>query len=142
MNDQISMAKEFLGTGWKFPVEVDELTGRIKMSSYEEDIKESIGIIMRTRKGERMMNPEFGCGLLEYVYETMDDSTFSRMEQEVLNALILWEPRITGMEVKVMPSPDQAGRLDIHVRYVVRSTNNLFNMVYPYYLNEGLGVDV
>lgn len=134
-------AKEFLGTGWKFPIEVDEITGRIKMSNYEEDIKESIGIIMRTRKGERMMMPEFGCDLYEYVYETMDDSSLSRMENEIMNALIVWEPRITDIEVRVYRNENTEGQLDISVKYVVRSTNNLFNMVYPYYINEGLGID-
>ena len=140
MNEYGSFAKEFLGTGWKFPVEVDELTGRIKMSSHEEDIKEAIGI-MKTRRGERMMNPEFGCGLLDFVYETMDDATFARMENEVMNALMIWEPRIKQVEVNVSRSPEQSGRLDISVKYVVRTTNNLFNMVYPYYLNEGLGIE-
>lgn len=62
--EQNDFAKDFLGTGWKFPVEVDEITGRIKMSSYEEDIQEAIGIILKTRKGERMMRPDFGCELM------------------------------------------------------------------------------
>ena len=134
-------AKEFLGTGWKFPVEVDEISGRIKMSDQEDDIREAIGIIMRTARGERMMMPEYGCGLSEYVYETMDESTLSRMANEVQNALILWEPRIRNIEVRVTRSQREAGRLNIEVSYIVRSTNNLYNMVYPYYLNEGLGID-
>lgn len=141
MEQYKSVAKEFLGTGWKFPIEIDEITGRIKMSSYEEDIKESIEIIMRTRKGERMMMPEFGCDLYEFVYETMDDSSLSRMENAVRDALIIWEPRITDVEVHVSGNQMKEGQLDISVKYVVRSTNNLFNMVYPYYINEGLGID-
>lgn len=136
-----NMAKEFLGTGWKFPIEVDEITGRIKMSEFEEDIKESIGIIMRTRKGERMMKPEFGCGISEYTFEPMSDSSLARMERAVLEALILWEPRITDVSVRVAGNEEKEGQLDIAVSYVVRSTNNLFNMVYPYYMNEGLGID-
>lgn len=141
MDQYNSVAKEFLGTGWKFPIEIDEITGRIKMSSYEEDIKESIEIILRTRKGERMMMPEFGCDLYEFVYETMDDSSLSRMENAVTDALIIWEPRITDVEVHVSRNQNKEGQLDISVKYVVRSTNNLFNMVYPYYINEGLGID-
>lgn len=141
MNQFDNSAKEFLGTGWKFPIEVDEITGRVKMSSQDENIKESIAIIMRTRKGERMMNPDFGCSIHEYVYETMDDSSLARMENDILEALIIWEPRITDVEVRVERNEQNEGQLDILVKYVVRATNNLFNMVYPYYLNEGLGVD-
>lgn len=133
-------AKGFLGVGWKFPIEVDEMTGRIRMSGYEDDIKESIEIIMKTRKGERMMRPDFGCGLSNYVFETIDDSAIARMEQEVSEALIIWEPRIKDIRVKVTRSEEYEGRMDIAVSYAVRSTNNLFNMVYPYYLNEGLGI--
>ena len=99
--DNHNFAKEFLGVGWKFPVEVDETTGRIRTSSYEEDIKEAIKIIMMTRKGERMMMPDFGCEIHNYVFETMDVSVLVRMEEEILRALIMWEPRIIEPEVSL-----------------------------------------
>ena len=132
-------AKEFLGTGWKFPVQVDRTTGRIQTSSYEEDIKEAIGIIMMTRKGERMMMPEFGCGIQDYVFETIDASSLAGMEREILYALIRWEPRIIEPEVHIVQDEKDGNRLNIHVSYVVRSTNNPYNLVYPYYMNEGFG---
>ncbi len=132
-------AKEFLGKGWKFPVEVDKTTGRIKTSSYEEDIKEAIGIIMMTRKGERMMMPEFGCGIQDYVFETMDTSSLARMEKEVLYAIIRWEPRIIEPEVHIEMDKEQEGKLNIYIQYIVRATNNPYNLVYPYYMNEGFG---
>lgn len=135
--DNHNFAKEFLGVGWKFPVEVDETTGRIRTSSYEEDIKEAIKIIMMTRKGERMMMPDFGCEIHNYVFETMDVSVLVRMEEEILRALIMWEPRIIEPEVHITMDPEQEGKLNVQVKYVVRTTNNPYNMVYPYYLNEG-----
>lgn len=129
-------AKNFLGVGWKFPVSVDETTGRIRMSQHEEDIKEAIGLILMTRKGERMMKPEFGCGIQEYMFTGMDYTTLSQIEEEIRNALMNWEPRITDVEVEV--EADKGGAsLSIHVDYVVRATNNPFNMVYPYFLSEG-----
>lgn len=134
-------AKNFLGVGWKFPVEVDRTTGRIKTSGYEEDIKEAIRIILMTRKGERMMLPEFGCGAWEYVFETMDASALKRMEREIYQALIRWEPRITDTEVHVSAERQLEGILDIHIQYVVRATNNPYNLVYPYYINEGFGTE-
>lgn len=137
--DNQDFAKEFLGVGWKFPVSVDETTGRIKTVSYEDDIKEAIKIIMLTRKGERMMMPEFGCGIQDYVFEVMDMAQIARMEQEILRAIIMWEPRIIDPAVHVTVDKNHEGRLNINISYVVRSTNNPYNLVYPYYMNEGFG---
>lgn len=128
------LAKSFLGTGWKFPVRVDEATGRIKTSQHEDDIQEAIRIIIITRKGERMMRPEFGCGLQEYLFEGGDYDTATQMRAEIQRALLNWEPRITDVEVNVETDD---GKLLIRVSYVVRATNNPFNLVYPYYLSEG-----
>ena len=86
-------ARGFLGTGWKFPVEVDQTTGRIKTVSYEEDIKESVSIILKTRKGERMMMPEFGCDAWKYTFENLNASALFRMEQEIKQSVIRWERR-------------------------------------------------
>ena len=132
-------ARSFLGVGWKFPVEVDQTTGRIKTSGYEEDIQEAIRIILMTRKGERMMLPEFGCGAWDYVFETMDASALNRMETEIRQALIRWEPRIMETEVHIDTGRQAEGVLNIHIQYVVRATNNPYNLVYPYYINEGFG---
>lgn len=130
-------AKEFLGIGWKFPPEVDRVTGRIQVSGYEENVAESIRIILMTRKGERMMNPEFGCGLFNYMFGETDYTTLVQMEQEVEDALIRWEPRITDLKVHIQVDERQSARLNIHISYLVRSTNNPYNLVYPFYLNEG-----
>lgn len=136
MNEYMSV-KDFLGCGWKFPVQVDEATGYIRMSSQEEDIQESIRIILMTRKGERMMEPEFGCGIQKYAFETMDSSVLLQMQMEAQNALIIWEPRITDIEVHVEMDGTEGGKVNISISYIVRSTNNPYNLVYPYYINEG-----
>ncbi|MFR4783239.1 MAG: GPW/gp25 family protein [Pilosibacter sp.] len=86
--------RAFLGTGFHFPLEIDETTGRFRMSSEEENIRESIKLILMTGKGERVMRPEFGCGLKQYTYETMDYGTMVQMEREIKTALERWEPRI------------------------------------------------
>lgn len=131
-------AKGFLGVGWKFPVQVDEATGRIKTSSYEEDIQEAIGLIVMTSRGERVMNPQFGCGIRRFVFDDVDYTTINQMQNEVRNTLIAWEPRITDIEVIVETDGKSAGKLVIHVAYVVRATNNPFNLVFPYFMNEGM----
>ena len=91
----------FLGRGFKFPIQVDEITGKMKTSSYEEDIKEAIYIILMTKKGERIMNPKFGCGVHDFAFDTMDYTTLNRMEYEVREAITLWEPRIVDLEVNL-----------------------------------------
>lgn len=129
-------AKDFLGKGWKFPIEVDKTTGRIKMATEEDDIAEAIKIIIRTAKGERVMRKSFGCSLNKYMFGENDFSTLSQMEIEIKDALISFEPRITDVDVEVS-SGENGGILMINISYRVRETNNMFNMVYPYYLNEG-----
>ncbi|MEK3881863.1 GPW/gp25 family protein [Paenibacillus sp. PL2-23] len=131
------MSAPFLGRGWKFPVEVDKTTGRIRMSEGEEDIEEAIRIIIRTPKGERLMRPDFGCDLRDFVFGTMDDMSLRLMATEVKAAIRNWEPRVKDVEVTAKPDPSMNGKVWLHVTYVVRSTNNLFNQVYPFYLEEG-----
>src|SRR5687767_5642118 len=132
------MSKSFLGKGWKFPIEVDEATGRIKMSEHEEDIAEAIRIIIWTAKGERVMRPGFGSGIERYVCEGTDDMTLRLIESEIVDSVRIWEPRVHNVEVSVQRDPQEAEKLLIHVQYEVRSTNNLFNQVYPFYLHEGV----
>lgn len=133
------MVKEFLGIGWKFPVKVNNHYGKILMSEYEEDIRESIWIILATSKGERVMRPEFGCGIHDFVFATLSMATVGLVESSVREALIRWEPRIDLDEVKVIPAQRTSGegKLEININYRVRTTNNEFNLVYPFYLQGG-----
>lgn len=131
------MGKSFLGKGWKFPIEVDATTGRIMISEYEEDIKESIQLILNTSKGERVMRPTFGCSIFEYNFSVIDDTTMRLMETSIEEAIRIWEPRVHDVQIKLLRDLEHLGRLSIHIDYVVRSTNNLFNLVYPFYIHEG-----
>lgn len=130
------MAKDFLGIGWKFPVKVDE-NKQIALSRYEEDIKEAIRIILGTAKGERVMRPDFGCGIHELVFAPINTSTMSLVENTVREALITWEPRIELIKVEVSPEASKEGKLLVSIDYSVRATNVRFNLVYPFYLREG-----
>lgn len=129
----MSEKKEFLGRGWRFPINVSRVTGRIEESAHEDNIAECIKIILDTSRGERVMRPEFGCGLKNYTFAEMNYTTLNEIEADVKNALVMWEPRITGVEVSCQ---NDGAVLYINISYVVRSTNNPFNMVYPFYLNE------
>jgi phage baseplate assembly protein W len=131
------MPRDFLGRGWRFPVAVDAATLNIAMSAYEQDIKEAILIILSTAKGERVMRPDFGCGIHDYVFAPMDVGTLGGVETSVTEALTLWEPRILITGVKAEPDRSDLGKLLVSITYRVRSTNNEFNMVYPFCLNRG-----
>lgn len=131
------MSEAFLGRGWKFPIQVDKATGRIKMSEYEEDIGEAIRIILGTTHGERVMRKDFGCGVQEFVFGLTDATTLHLLQSDVEEAIRQWEPRVHEVEVSAKPDLNSPGRVNIHIQYLVRTTNNLFNQVYPFYLYEG-----
>lgn len=130
------MSKDFLGKGWKYPVRVNAQQ-KIAISEYEEDIKEAIWIILGTARGERVMRPEFGCGIHEYVFSSMDAVNLSLIENSVREALTLWEPRIEIIDVKADTRYAGEGKLVVNIDYRVRATNTQFNLVYPFYLKEG-----
>lgn len=137
------MSKPFLGVGWSFPLEVvraDEhdnaKAGELRVAEYEESVRQSIWLILGTSKGERVMRPDFGCGIYDLVFETNSASSAGRIEEEVRNALLFFEPRIDVLEVRV---ENGAGGevLMISIDYQVRATDNMFNLVYPFYLERG-----
>lgn len=130
--------KEFLGCGWKFPIKADRATGRILMSAGEESIRESIYIILMTRPGERMMRPDFGCHIYDFLFQRPDYPIRVRMENAVREALIRWEPRIRDIQVRA-ETVGQGEQVFLQIDYVVRATNNPYNLVFPFYMNEGFG---
>jgi uncharacterized protein len=129
-------ARAFLGRGWSFPVRVHDKEGTIRLSEYERDIRESMWIILSTAKGERVMRPDFGCGIHDLVFEVINTTTLTEIEEHVRAALGLYEPRIDVKQVKAQSDPGLAGRLEISIDYEVRGTNNQLNFVYPFYIKE------
>ena len=133
------MAKAFLGRGWKFPVAVDPVSGRIAMSEYEQDIKESIRIILATAPGERLMRPDFGCGIHDLVFATISRATLGVFESRVRESIIKFEARVEIVKLDISTKEAANGKLEIQLTYRVRETNNEFNLVFPFYLTEGTG---
>lgn len=123
----------FLGVGWTSPVELYE-TGQIKMARYEDAVRQSIWTILSTAKGERVMRPDFGCGLQDLVFSSNSASTIGRITSDVRNSLVQWEPRIDVLDVQVMSDRSEPNRMLVQINYQVRMTNNSFNLVYPFYL--------
>lgn len=130
------MSQEFLGIGWKFPVKINELK-EVALSRDEQDIAEAIWIILSTAPGERLMRPDFGCGIYDYVFAPNNTRTAGLVRFHVEEALQRWEPRIELLEVKVEADADDPSILLITIAYKVRATDSRFNLVYPFYLERG-----
>ena len=135
-DNRLDPSRAFLGVGWAFPL---RLAGdhSVATAAYEEDIRESIRIILGTRRNERVMRPEFGAGLEDFVFEPVSPATIEALKKRVEEALIDWEPRIDVNRVEVTTDPALRDRLLISIDYRVRSTNTNYNLVYPFYLDEG-----
>ena len=129
------MYSDFLGRGWSFPVQ-PTAAGQAAMSAEEQSIREAIWIILATSPGERVMRPDFGCGIHDLVFALNDADTVGSVQKKVRDALIRWEPRINvlGVDVEVKGRGEV---LLINIHYRVRTTNNFFNLVYPFYLAVG-----
>lgn len=139
-----AMDQGFLGNGWTFPVRLDEHQNVLMTANGEEAIRQSIWMILGTARGERVMRPDFGCGIHDFVFDVHDAGTTHTICEAVREALTHWEPRIDVLDVAVVPdtaAADAVGfdtaasnRLLIEINYQVRSTNSRFNLVYPFYL--------
>lgn len=129
--------REFLGRGLKFPLQVDARTGKLAMVSEEEDIREAIGILLRTGRGERVMRPDFGTRALDYAFDSLSSSVIHSMAYDIQQQLTDQEPRITDVEVTAQELDQLTGAVAVQVSYTVRNTNNRYNHVYPFYNTEG-----
>lgn len=128
------MTKDFLGVGWGFPIQFDA-NGAIPTAQFEESVRQSIWIILGTSRGERLMRPDFGCGIYDLVFQVNSASTSGKVAEAVREALLVQEPRIDVLNVQVEPQGNGATLL-VNIQYQVRATNNVFNLVYPFYLER------
>ena len=138
MSDEV---KSFLGSGWQFPPSFDIASRSVEMVDEEEDIRQSLHILLSTSIGERVMQPEYGCNLKDYIFEPLSSSVIGYIKDRVENAILYYEPRIVleNIEVSAQDSTDLIeGRFVISVDYVIPETNSRFNYVYDFYLNEAL----
>jgi uncharacterized protein len=127
------MSEDFVGRGWAFPVRTDA-TGGIALVSREQELAESIRLILSTAKGERPMRPEFGCGIHDQVFAPMDATTAGRVAYDVRAALERWEPRIDVHDVDVTYAQEASGVMYVGVTYSERRTNDRRNLVFPFYV--------
>lgn len=130
------MSREFLGTGWRFPVQVAP-NGKIAQSRDERKIEEAIFLILATAMRERPMLPAFGCGIHELVFAPNNATTIAEVATTVRDALVRYEPRIDVLAVDATAAPEDDSLLLIRVDYRVRANNAQANLVYPFFITEG-----
>lgn len=147
---------DFVGTGWRFPIKVNA-RGRLEWSSGPQRIQDAIWLIVKTALGERIMRPKFGAGVDDFVFQSNSAVNRSKLAIAIKSALLEWEPRIDLEDVRVDSAADltsarvdsgngdvrfsNSGSLEsqvlVTIQYRIRMTNELFNVVFPFYLEEG-----
>lgn len=131
------MDRAFLGVGWRFPLQVSP-TGAIATSSAERKIEESVFLILSTAQRERPMLPRYGCGIHDLVFAPDSPGTVAEVSASVREALVAHEPRIDVLAVDVAAAPGERNVLLIRVDYRVRANNARGNLVYPFFITEGM----
>lgn len=133
----MKIEESFLGIGWSFPPEFNKETKSIQMVSAIEDINQSLHILLNTKLGERIMLPNYGSSLSDFVFEGLNMSTRTYIVDRVKMAILYNERRIEMDKIDFDQSRIQEGEVLMIVHYTVRLTNSRGNMVYPFYINEG-----
>ena len=131
-------SKSFLGTGMKFPPQIDPGTGRFSLSSGAQSVKEPVYLILMTQRGERWLEPEFGSRILSYTFLDISPTTVTLLTNELRALLLEQEPRISDVQVELDPETRE-GCLIFNLSYTITETNTRDNLVFPFYLNPGEG---
>ena len=127
--------KDFLGRGIAFPMGVDAY-GALRTSAHEESVAEAVRLILGTAKGERVMRPEFGCAIHDLVFHPVSANTCALISLYTRESLVKWEPRVEDIQVQAYPDRTQENLILINMQYRVRRTNNMQNLVYPFFLRR------
>ncbi len=126
----------FLGQGWSFPPTFKKGTNQVLMSEGEQDIKESLEILLSTELGERVMRPGYGSSVKPLLFETLDLSLTTLIKEQVELAILYDEPRITVTSFK-LEQEELEGTVILYIEYTINATNTRNNIVFPFYLIEG-----
>lgn len=126
--------ENFLGRGWSFPPTFTK--EGVVMTAGVEDIERSLAILLSTHLRERIMNPDYGCNLADFLFEPIDVTLQTRVKELVRKAILYFEPRIDPLNVLLEQPPESPGMLLITIEFRVRATNTRYNYVYPFYQEE------
>lgn len=132
----MAINRSFLGTGWSFPPEFNNVSAQAALLSDEADVQSSLEILLSTRQGERVMRPDYGCNLDELVFEPLTTTFKTYIKDLISTAILYYEPRITVNKIDLDDTGELEGRILISIDYTIRATNSRYNFVYPFYKTE------
>jgi phage baseplate assembly protein W len=125
--------RDFLGRGLRFPVSLN-LNGGVSTSQLEENVRQSIFVILGTAPGERINRAQFGCQIHDLMFAPNNDLTAARAEVFCEEAIYKFEPRVEKVACRAAANPDEPNRLDVRIEYVIAGKNERRNLVFPFYL--------
>ncbi len=128
------MAEDENLKGMKFPPQIDEATGRFKVSEGAQNIKESIYLILMTQKTERWLRSGFGSNILNYTFMDTGSTMLNIMSRELAQDISSNEPRVTDINIR-MDTVSKEGCLLVYVDYTIRENRQRDEIVFPFYLN-------
>lgn len=131
--------KAFLGTGWGFPPTFDRSSGSVGLVSAENDICESLQILLSTSLGERVIQPNYGCNLRDFIFEPLSPTVTSSIKEQLRTSILYHEPRILLNSLDLSMDEELEGRVKLTIDYTIINTNSRFNLVYPFYIEESTG---
>ncbi|MEP1489574.1 MAG: GPW/gp25 family protein [Algibacter sp.] len=141
-NIERNKEKEFLGSGWSFPVTFSVGNHQLVLTRFENNIADSIDIIMQTNIGERSLEPQFGSGLQQYFFKEMNETLRGEIKDTITASLLTNEPRIEVLNVEVEYIDVLSGIVEVSIDYKYNQTNTRHNYVYPFYLKEGTNLGI
>jgi hypothetical protein len=131
---------QFLGKGWGFPVTFANHGRAVTVAEAEEDIRQSLDILLSTHVGERVLNPTFGWKRDSLMFEPLSTSFAAYLTREIETAILFFESRIQLNSVNFQTEPDQEGLVLIRIDYTIKTTNTRTNLVYPFYVTQATNV--
>jgi phage baseplate assembly protein W len=139
---QVFTNNDFLGKGWSFPPTFNINSKSVEVTEKELDIQKSLEILLTTTVGERIMEPKYGCDMVDLVFEPLNTTVKTIMIDRIQTAILYFEPRIDAKNISMDIQNEAEGIVLIEIDYIVRSTNSRFNFVYPYYIDEGTEIQI
>lgn len=124
-----------IGNGWSFPPTFTANGASLNMTTGQQDIENSLHILLSTALKERVMQPTYGCNLDFMLFQGMDENFKTYLTYLVKTAITYHEARIKADEIQVKTDNAVEGRVLIIIDYVVRATNTKLNYVFPFYVN-------
>ncbi|OJU27529.1 MAG: hypothetical protein BGN92_14130 [Sphingobacteriales bacterium 41-5] len=133
---------DFLGKGWSFPPTFSKQQKSVVMTEKIEDIENSLRILLTTTVGERIMQPRYGCNMEDYLFESLDTGTKTRIIDRIKTAILFFEPRIDAKKIELNTMNELEGEIIVEIEYTIPATNSRYNFVFPFYRNEGTELDL